>query len=216
MAFGAYGAAGALATASTGTAIGTLSGAAATNATLAFFGGGSLAAGGLGVAGGMAVLGGIVAGPALLVLGAVMGAKASKNLDDAWSNLAKAKKASAELDVLVTACEAIKQRCDLFTGLLIKVDLLMMKMNKRLQQIIQQEGVNYMHYSNMAKEGCQAALATASALVALLRTPLLDNNGKLRDETLTIAQSVPKLLPQEEVRYNRGFLRDDINKTFRR
>ena len=40
-AFEAYGAAGALATASTGTAIASLSGAAATNATLAFFGGAS-------------------------------------------------------------------------------------------------------------------------------------------------------------------------------
>lgn len=47
-AFGAYGAAQALAFASTGTAISALSGAAATNAPLAFFGGGSLAAGGLG------------------------------------------------------------------------------------------------------------------------------------------------------------------------
>ena len=44
-ALGAYGAASALATASTGTAIATLHGVAATNATLAWFGGGSLAAG---------------------------------------------------------------------------------------------------------------------------------------------------------------------------
>ncbi len=44
------------ATASTGTAITTLSGAAATNATLAWFGGGSIAAGGSGVAGGAVVL----------------------------------------------------------------------------------------------------------------------------------------------------------------
>ena len=68
-AFGAYGAAQALACASTGTAIASLSGAAATNATLAFFGGGSLAAGGLGMAGGTAVLGGLVAGPALFGYG---------------------------------------------------------------------------------------------------------------------------------------------------
>ena len=72
-AFGAYGAAQALAFASTGTAISALSGAAATNATLAFFGGGSLAAGGLGMAGGTVVLGGLVAGPALLVMGLVAG-----------------------------------------------------------------------------------------------------------------------------------------------
>ena len=106
VAFGAYSAAGAFAAASTGTAIAGLSGAAATNATLAFFGGGALAAGGLGIAGGTAVLGGIVAGPALAIVGIVMGAKASKNLDNAYSNLAQARKARAEIDVLVTACKS--------------------------------------------------------------------------------------------------------------
>jgi hypothetical protein len=43
-------------TASTGTAIATLSGAAATKATLAAIGGGALAAGGLGIVGGVGVL----------------------------------------------------------------------------------------------------------------------------------------------------------------
>ena len=74
--FGAFGGAGMLASASTGTAISSLSGVAATNATLAWFGGGSLAAGGLGMAGGMAVLGGIVAGPVLAVAGGIFAAKA--------------------------------------------------------------------------------------------------------------------------------------------
>lgn len=55
-AFGAMGVMGAIGTASTGTAISTLSGAAATNATLAAFGGGSLAAGGFGITGGVIVL----------------------------------------------------------------------------------------------------------------------------------------------------------------
>lgn len=50
-------------TASTGTAIATLSGAAATNATLAWFGGGAIAAGGGGMAAGMMTLGGLVAVP---------------------------------------------------------------------------------------------------------------------------------------------------------
>ena len=49
------------ATAGTGTAISSLSGAAATNATLAWLGGGTVASGGFGVAGGAVVLGGIVA-----------------------------------------------------------------------------------------------------------------------------------------------------------
>ncbi len=50
-------------TASTGAAIAGLSGAAATNATLALLGGGTLAAGGAGVAGGTLLLTGIVAAP---------------------------------------------------------------------------------------------------------------------------------------------------------
>ena len=54
-------------TASTGAAIPGLSGVAATNATLALLGGGSLAAGGAGVAGGTMLLRGIVAAPAALL-----------------------------------------------------------------------------------------------------------------------------------------------------
>ena len=77
-ALGAYGLVGTLGAASTGTAIGTLGGAAATNAALAWFGGGSLAAGGAGIAGGTAVLGGIVAAPAVIAIGAFTEIKAGK------------------------------------------------------------------------------------------------------------------------------------------
>ena len=50
-------------TASTGTAISSLTGIAATNATLAWFGGGALAAGGFGMAGGTLLLGGLALVP---------------------------------------------------------------------------------------------------------------------------------------------------------
>lgn len=56
----------AVGTASTGTAIASLSGAAAMSSTLAWLGGGAVSAGGLGMAGGVAVLTG---GAALVVLG---------------------------------------------------------------------------------------------------------------------------------------------------
>lgn len=66
-AVGAYTAVGIVGTASTGTAIGSLSGAAASNATLAWFGGGAIASGGGGMLAGTAVLGGIVAAPIFFV-----------------------------------------------------------------------------------------------------------------------------------------------------
>jgi transcriptional regulator with XRE-family HTH domain len=68
-AFAAFAGVAALGTASTGAAIGSLSGAAATSATLAALGGGSLAAGGWGIIGGTALLTGLVAVPAVLAAG---------------------------------------------------------------------------------------------------------------------------------------------------
>jgi len=116
------GAAQALACASTGTAIASLSGAAATNATLAFFGGGSIAAGGLGMAGGTAVLGGLVAGPALLVLGLVAGRTADKELDKARTNRAEAMQIASQLETAILQCEAIRGRTYLFYNLIARLD----------------------------------------------------------------------------------------------
>ena len=99
--FGATGSVGLLATASTGTAISSLAGAAATNATLAWFGGGALAAGGLGMAGGTAVLGGLVAGPALAVGGFMLANKAEEALEKAWDYETKADNAIAGLNRII-------------------------------------------------------------------------------------------------------------------
>lgn len=97
-AWGAYGSVGLLATASTGTAISTLSGVAATNATLAWLGGGALSAGGFGMAGGTLALGGIVLGPALAVGGFMLASKAEKALTQAHEYRADVDIAIAEMD----------------------------------------------------------------------------------------------------------------------
>ena len=81
--FAVYGGVMALGAASTGTAISALSGVAATNATLAALGGGSLATGGLGIAGGTAVLGAAVAAPILAIAGWAYDNHGEKSLDKA-------------------------------------------------------------------------------------------------------------------------------------
>lgn len=194
VAFGAYSAAGAFAAASTGTAIAGLSGAAATNATLAFFGGGALAAGGLGMAGGMAVLGGIVAGPALAIMGAVMGAKASENLDNARSNLAKVKEAEAEVNVMVTACNAITRRADLFTQVLIKLEALMFPQLYSFESIIDMEGCDFAKYRPESKKRVAALLSTAQAVKAILDTALLDDKGALTSKSEDVLLETNKYL----------------------
>ena len=106
----AYGGTMMLATASTGTAISTLSGAAASNATLAWLGGGTLASGGGGVFGGTIVLGGVVVGPVLAVAGSVMAAKAEKNLAEAESREAEARQKAAQMWLIH---DALRDICDL-------------------------------------------------------------------------------------------------------
>lgn len=83
----------ALGTASTGTAISSLSGIAATNATLAALGGGSLAVGGGGMALGTTILGAASLGIGLLVGGIlfdVTGKKLSENANEAYDQMKKA------------------------------------------------------------------------------------------------------------------------------
>ncbi len=201
VAFSIYGTAGALASASTGTAIVGLHGVAATNATLAFFGGGSLAAGGLGVAGGTMVLGGIVAGPALAIVGIVMGAKASANLDNALSNLAQAQQTREEISVLVTACDGIKRRSELFTRVLTKLDLILSPMIADFASIIDNEGTDYSQYSEPSKKILAALLATVQAVKAMLDTPILDSaTGGLTDESAAIAENIQGKLATQQIK----------------
>ena len=85
----------ALGTASTGTAIASLSGVAATNATLAALGGGALAAGGGGMALGATVLSGITLGVGLLVGGIIfniVGNSMSEKAEDVYNQMLNAEK----------------------------------------------------------------------------------------------------------------------------
>ena len=197
-AFGAYGAASVLATASTGTAIASLSGAAATNATLAFFGGGALAAGGLGMAGVAAVLGGLVAGPALAILGVVMGAKASKNLDNAYSNLAEAKKYESEMDAASTLCIGIRRRSAMFSRFLMSLNAIFEPLVFDMSKIIKEKGTDFRSFSEDEKKVVAEAMSLAGAIKAILDTPILDEQGNLTKESGKIIAATRRHLEQKE------------------
>lgn len=194
-AIGAYGGAMTLgACATTGTAIATLSGAAATNATLAFLGGGALSVGGLGIAGGTMVLGGLVAGPALAVMGFVVGAKASANKDAAYSNLAKARKYEEEVKTLQLLCKAIRMRANMFERLLIKLDSIFQPLTDSLSNIILTSGTDYSLYSKEEKAIVAACLSVVKAIKAVLDTPILTEEGNLTDESAAIVAPVQKII----------------------
>lgn len=196
MAFGAYSAAGLLGTAGTGAAIAGLSGAAATNATLALLGGGTLAAGGLGIAGGTAVLGGLVAGPAIAVMGFMMDAKADKNLDIAKSKRAKAEKAEVEMKLAGDACRAIGKRADMFSHLISEIDPIFKSLIGKMEAVVKEKGRDYRDYGEEEKKIIAMALATAGAVKAVLDTPILNKAGAVTEESLTAYERVEAFLPK--------------------
>ena len=98
--FGAIGIATSVGTASTGTAIASLSGAAAENAILAWFGGGALAAGGGGMALGTVVLSGIVAGPGIFFVGVSLSKAGEKALTQAKKVESKVKLEVRRMEIL--------------------------------------------------------------------------------------------------------------------
>jgi len=177
-----YGGVGMLGTTAGGTAIGGLSGVAATNATLAWLGGGSLASGGFGMVGGMAVLGGIVAGPVLAVGGMMLASKAEEARENARSNLRQAELAEEEMKTAVVKTEAIQRRVNELNDITIKINQYFMSYLSALSYIVLNE-INWNKYSNKDKELVIKTVSIAKTLLNLLEVNLLTKDGNLTKDS---------------------------------
>lgn len=158
-------------TASTGAAIGGLSGAAAWNATLAWLGGGSLAAGGGGMALGTLVLGGIAVGPALMIGGFVLGGQGEKALTQAHGYSAKANTEIAKLRVFREFLEKVQQRIKELKNSVTELN------SQALEGLTDLESKPFNCDRDAAK--FQQVALLIKALAEIMRIPVLDENGNL-------------------------------------
>ena len=192
-AIGAYGAATTFGVvAGTGTAISTLSGIAATNATLAFLGGGSLAAGGFGMAAGAAVLGGLVAGPFLAIMGLVLSSKAEENLEKARANRAEAEKIVEQCRTASSMCVSITMRCDYVSGVLDRMKQRLVTAINTIEKIVYRydDGsgfADFGKFNDNEKKTLAAACALAKSIKSILDTPILTESGELTPESAEIS-----------------------------
>jgi hypothetical protein len=165
------------ASASTGTAISSLSGAAAQNAVLAWFGGGSLAAGGGGVAAGSAVLGVVAVVPGLLIGGltvGVIGARTRTKLEDFAATV------DVEIKQLFLTHEllhAVERRIDELRDLL-------SRMAERASHALDAlEAVDFDPNVHAAK--FLRAYQLVTAVKEILNTPVLDSqSGELSEASI--------------------------------
>ena len=178
-AMGAYGSVGMLATASTGTAIGGLSGVAATNATLAWLGGGSLAAGGGGMALGTAVLGGMVAGPLIAITGFVMDSKAEKNLTEAYKYESEIDIGIEKIDYSIEEYNAIYKYIDELTIVIHNFRERFNEVHKQLNNVsLKSKAKRFFGVSKVCEEKeFEQLMVIGKNLKIVLDIPLMDKDG---------------------------------------
>jgi hypothetical protein len=195
----AYVSVGALGAASTGAAISGLSGAAAANATLAWFGGGALAAGGMGMAGGMVVLGGIALAPALLVAGFVFHQAGKKRLEKAKAARAEVSAKISEIETMSTVALGIEKRAKQLRRALRAVSKQFEAMVVWLETTTESE-TNYAAFDRDTRDKLYVATSTAITLRRALDVVLLEDDGSLTKESrivLTEAKATAKRLGLE-------------------
>lgn len=165
-------------TASTGTAISGLSGAAAWNATLAWLGGGSLAAGGGGMALGTVVLGGITVGPALAVGGFMLAGEGEKALTNARKYEAKVNTEVAKLKEARDFLQQVKRRTTELADLLYNL-------NTRVTVILNELEAQPFDLDRDTSK-FQQVVMLVTALVEIMKTPILNSEGKINFGSVTI------------------------------
>lgn len=200
--FGAYGAVGLLATASTGTAIGTLSGVAATNATLAWLGGGSLAAGGLGIAGGTFVLGGIVAAPVIAVAALV------------WAESAESKKydAISYYNAVEAICESLKAEELLWVkisnnakeakGALMKIDKSFGEAIYLVENIIKSKNTDISKWDKSEQESVKNMIQLAETTQTIINAPILFDDDPITKDIIKHQEKTKELMDDLQAKFS--------------
>lgn len=186
--FATYGGIMTLGTASTGAAISGLSGVAATNATLAALGGGSLAAGGGGMALGAQVLGGAVAAPVVAVGGLLMNAKGNDSLEKARE---VEREVDEALDQIGEIVSFLKRLTTYGSNVKVQIEKLLTVYDRyvsNLEYIVEGER-DYNKYNMREKEIVNINIKVVSVLYNLLVQDLLEPKEEGSEELPVIKEA---------------------------
>lgn len=183
--------------ASTGTAISSLSGAAATNAVLAWLGGGSIAAGGGGVAAGTAVMGAITAtatmGLAVIAVGTLASAFYSKKATESVQYLADIQQWAAETEQSWVAMDGIKSRVLELRNVTEELETRTLKELADLEPLVESFDPND---KAQVKEFQEAAIMVKS-MSELAQTPILDEDGNINEKAKIVMAKTEKIINKE-------------------
>lgn len=171
----------AFASAGTGTAISSLSGAAAQSATLAWLGGGTIASGGGGVAAGTAVLGLVSIVPALLIGGTTLGVMGARTKTKARDFAAKAEVEIARIRLTKDLLVSTERRVD---ELRLVLTPLVDRATAALDDLESRDFDPKLHAREFLR-----ALQLVTAVKEVLSTPILDpKSGELTEASIEVVR----------------------------
>ena len=187
----------ALCTASTGTAISSLSGAAASNAVLAWLGGGTIAAGGGGVAAGTVVLGAVTAtatiGLAVIAVGTLASRFYAKKNTEAVAYLADVKVWAEQVQASWTVLAGVKNR-------IIELHDLTARLHDKFEDYInnlEELAPNFDPNNKGHVKLFQQCAIMAKSMSELAQTSILDADGNLSEQSGIVASKTETILNTE-------------------
>lgn len=119
-------------------------------------------------------------------------AKAKTNYDNARSNLAIAKAYAEETKTVKSMCLAIIERTDMYHELIIFMEKVVENFTIELTEIYRNYGTDFQRFPEAAKKKSAMALSAAKATKALLNVDLLDEQGKLTEESFRVLEAQTK------------------------
>ena len=152
-----------------------LTGAAARSATLAWLGGGSVAAGGF-------VLGGITLGPALMVGGFQLAGKGEEALTKAREYEAKVNTELAKIEAAKDSLQQVERRIAELRDLVESLNKRAVLGLNELESLESQSGFD----KDRDVSKLQQVALLVTALVEIMKIPVLNNEGNLNPATATI------------------------------
>ena len=197
-----YGGAMMFGTASTGTAISTLAGAAKTNATLAWFGGGAKTAGGLGMNAGKLVLAGVVVAPIIAVAAVITSAKSKEKLAEAKKVNTEAKNAASEIDIMTTGMAGLAKMADNYSSFIKKLDkkfapfLVELERVKKAHPTDKDGKIDFESLSLVEQKTLHVSWLMAQVYYRVLSTPILNAKGEVSVESTNALKASAKGLKQ--------------------
>lgn len=178
--------------ASTGTAISSLSGAAAQRATLAALGGGAKAVGGAGMAGGQVMLGGITLVPTAIIMSHKYAQNSEKKLTEATRYYSQIRKEVGNIEGTISwlensvnvRVEEVHNTLDQFRRIYSK-DILA-KLRDVNNKKCKNGQINMNECTNDEKKAIVRSCSFVSSMKEIIKAPILTDNGIINEETRNI------------------------------